>query len=250
MRVIRDEGRIARLRRWSQILGIVGLGALVLGFIVGLQNQLGLQLLGLAVGFLFSQIAVYLAHRYVREPRPDQLLDDALRKVARDGRLYHYVLPAPHVLLTPAGPIIFHAKFQAGQISVSKDAKGNDRWSQKGVWFVRRFFGQEGLGNPTREAHALIGSLANFIRKRAPDIDEVPIGLIIVFTSKHSGRSKALSDLDDAAFPAMHITKVRGYLRSQGRQASLPQETYDGLQAAFDQAAAKILEAEAAEAAA
>lgn len=239
MIVFRDEARVERLKKTGQYVSLTGflllIAALVLGF-VNPEQYLWLQVLALPIGWLMSQIGLYLAHRYLRNPRPDEVLDQALRKVARQGRMYHYLLPASHVLLTLAGPIVFVLKYQTGRISVE-----GDRWQQRGVSFLRRFFSQESLGNPTKEAEREVRALAAYISREAPTVEEVPIGAIIVFTSKNV----ADLDLERSDIPAMHYTKLRGYLKQQGQGDPLPQTTYQELRAAFDKKAAKLTPVEA-----
>ena len=93
----------------------------------------------------------------------DLALDKAAGKFARkDGRLYHYVLPAPHVLLLPSAVVVLAAKFQAGRISAD-----GDTWRQAGIG-MRRIVGREGLGNPAREAEAMVTRMSAFIDEAAP----------------------------------------------------------------------------------
>ena len=230
MIVLRDEARIARLKKIGQYASLIGfvvlVGALILGF-VDPERYLFLQVLALPAGWLLTQVGLYMAHRYLRDPRPDEVLDDELRKVARDGRMYHYVLPAPHVLLTHTGVIVFITKFQVGDITVEEDD-----WEQKGVSIFRKLFSQESLGNPTKDAERAVSSLASYIHKHAPTIEEVPVGAIIVFTTKDSGEL----DLDHSRIPAMHYTKLRGYFKQKAQGEPLPEEEYEALRAAFDEA--------------
>lgn len=230
MIVLRDEARIARLKKIGQYASLIGfvvlVGALVLGF-VDPERYLFLQVLALPAGWLLTQVGLYMAHRYLRDPRPDEVLDDELRKVARDGRMYHYLLPAPHVLLTRAGVIVFVTKYQVGDISVE-----DDDWEQKGVSIFRKLFSQESLGNPTKEAERSLSAIANYIHKHAPEVEEVPVGPIIVFTTKDSGEL----DLDDSRIPAMHYTKLRGYFKQKAQGPPLPEEEYEALRTAFDEA--------------
>jgi hypothetical protein len=236
MVIFRDDERIARMGRFAKIANFVGLGALIIGFILAFTNLESFtnlvlyQLTALGVGWILSQIGIYLTHRYLRQPRPDEVLDDVVRKVAKNGRMYHFLLPAPHVLLTPEGIIVFNLKYQGGQISVE-----GDKWRQRGVG-MRKFFGQEGLGNPSREAESMIKALASFIRKNAPSVEEVPIGAMIVFTTKGV---KNL-DVKQSSIPAMHAAKVRGFLRQQKRE-KLPAADYEALKAAFDEKAAHLV---------
>lgn len=233
MIIIRDEKKIARFRTIGQVASFVGMAALIGGMVLVFtgdpEDVFWLQMVALLVGWILSQVGIYFAQRYVRRPRPDQVLDEALEKAARDGRFYHYILPAPHVLLTPAGIIVFVAKFQGGNISVE-----GDKWRQKGMG-LRRLFGQENIGNPSREAEHYVAAIASFLKKHAPEIEEVPIGALIVFTSKGM---KNL-DLKGSAIPAMHYTKVKGFLKQQKR-ARLPAADYAAIRAAFDNKAGDV----------
>lgn len=236
MVIIRDEKKIARLRQVGMWANFVGLGVLIAGLILPLiiQNDqiLIFQVLAIPVGWLLSQVGIYYTHRFVRDPRPDEVLDESLRKVARNGRLYHYVLPAPHVLLTPAGIIILVAKYQVGNVSYA-----NGRWQQRGVSAVRRLFSQEGLGNPTAEAQRDIQKLVKFLKKHAPQVEEVSIGAMIVFTTKNGGEL----DVKDAPLPTMHAAKLKGVFKQTTQGAPLPAADYQALQAAFDRAAGKLV---------
>ena len=239
MIVLRDEQRIARLGRLAQILSLAGLGALVVGLVIifvfdDQANVFLYQLLALLVGYSLSQIGLHYAHRYLRQPRMDVVLDRAASKFARkDGRLYHYLLPAPHVLLLPTGVAVLTAKFQNGRISAN-----GDNWQQTGLG-MRRFFGREGLGNPTREAEAQVGKMAEFILEHAPAAANAPLFPIIVFTAQNI----AALDVKESRVPAVHASKLSGALRQQSINLKpLPKEQYDALRAAFDAQAVHLLE--------
>jgi hypothetical protein len=237
MIIYRDEERITKLKKRGAQVSLVGFLFLAGGFVLlFMQEQLGnnvilFQTLALLFGFGLTQYGLYLQHRYGRSPRPDEVLDDAIKSVARDGILYHFLLPAPHVLLTPAGPIVFNLKYQTGIIRAD-----GDNWSQKGLGF-RRFFGQEGLGNPTKEAEKMVTALAGHISRNAPEVEEVPIGAMIVFTSKNQDEL----DVSGSRIPAMHYSKVKGFMRQQGQGKPLPQKDYDALRTAFDEAAGDLV---------
>ena len=230
MTIIRDEQQIKRLNLLSKIISFFGMGMLIASFLilfVGEElNILILQLVVLFIGFIVSQIGLYMGHLYVRSPRPDEVLDDAVRGFAKgkNGRIYHYILPARHVLLLPTGIIILNAKYQTGNIRVE-----DDKWKQTGLG-LRRFFGQENLGNPTRETENSVAALANFINKQAPNVEEVPIAALIVFTSK--GLKEY--DFKKSRIPAMPYTKVKKYLKQKNRNTPMPQTDYEAIRTAFD----------------
>ena len=211
MVILRDDDRVARMAKIGQYVSFLSmailLGGLALIFL-GDENAIFFQLhrsgsrLGSVAGWALPAASIH-----ARTPC-GQVLDDALKHVARDGRLYHFALPAPHVLLLPTGVVILHTKYQKGEIY----AEG-DNWTQKGVG-MRKYFGQEGLGNPSKEAEKLISSMANYIRKNAPDIEEVPMAPIIVFTSKDI---ESL-DVKNSRIPAMHASKLKGLSPPAERQ--------------------------------
>ena len=239
MIVLRDEKRIAQLARIAQIVSLVGRLALVAGLLViflGENPNIFLYQLGaLVFGFGLSQIGLYLSQRYLRRPRPDQVLDKAAGKLARkDGRLYHYLLAAPHVLLLPVGVVVLVAKYQGGRISVQ-----GDRWTQGGIG-MRRFFGREGLGNPTREAEAQVARMTAMIKEAAPNAAGVPVLPVIVFTTENIPSL----DVKESRIPATHFSKLSAVLRQQTQTLKpLPKADYDALRAAFDAKAAHLLEA-------
>lgn len=235
MTIVRDDQRVARLRSigfWASLVGMVVLiSGLVIGLVAESAQALLWQLIAIPVGWVVSQVGIYLTHRYTRSPRPDEVLDEALRPVARQGRLYHYVLPAPHVLLTPAGVIVFVAKFQGGHITYE-----NGRWRQSGIGLVRRIFGQEGLGNPGAEAERYMGKMANFIREKAPQVEEVPMGAMIVFTSKQG----STIDAKEAPIPTVHYAKLKGLFKQKAAGPPMPATDYTALREAFDAAAGSV----------
>lgn len=238
MVILRDEKRIYRLGRLAQVLSLAGLGVLVAGllllFISDDPNVFLWQLLALVIGYGFSQVGLHFAHRYLRRPRMDQALDRAAGKFARkDGRLYHYLLPAPHVLLLPTGVAVLTAKFQNGRIT----AEG-DTWKQTGLG-MRRFFGRENLGNPSREAEGQVAQMRTYIQQNAPSAADVPIWPIIVFTAENIDNL----NVKESRIPAVHASKLSSALRQQTIALKpLPRDQYDALRAAFDAKAAHLIE--------
>jgi hypothetical protein len=248
MVVIRDEKRIARMQRISRYTSLLGIAALIGGLVIAFTNPerfFVYELLALAAGWLLSQVGIYLGQRYVRDPRPDEVLDKAVKPAAKNGRMYHYVISAPHVLLMPEGIIVFNPKFQRGDISVTGTEKG-DKWKQRGVG-LRRFFGGEGLGNPTKEVQSMVGAVANHLKKHAPEVEEVPIAPIVVFTEKGTQELT----IDNPSVPVIHYEKLRGFLRQQWKRAEdkpkMDRADYEAIRAAFDREAGDVLPQEEGE---
>lgn len=237
MIVLRDEKRIARLAKAGQLVSLLGLLVLVAGLLIIFFSRdpriFLFQLTALAIGFALSQVGLYLSHRYVRRPRIDQVLDKAAGKFGRkDGRLYHYLLPAPHVLLLPTGVIVLLAKYQGGNISAH-----GDQWRQTGLG-MRRYFGREGLGNPTREVEGMTARMVALVKEVASNA-EVPVLPIIVFTTQSIDNL----DVKESRIPATHFSKLAAVLRQQTMGLKpLPRADYEAVRAAFDARAAHLLE--------
>lgn len=231
LEIIRDDQRIERLRRISHVTRFVGLGVLLVGMILAFRGDpqwFTWELIALLVGWILSQVAVYLDHRYVRLPRPDQQLDDEIKKAGIRGRLYHYVLSPSHVLLTPAGLIVLVVKYQGGKVSVQ-----GEKWQQKGLG-LRRFFGQEGLGNPSRDAAQQLNATAQFLKKQATQLEEVPVGVVIVFTNPG-----VELNVQNPTLPVIHIKKLKGFLK-QNQGQPLAAADYHALRDALDAQAGPV----------
>lgn len=230
MEVIRNEEKISRNKRISQIASFSGLGILGLGLFISLRGnpeQFLLQWLALLFGIIMWQVSMNFAYKYARSPRPDEMIDEALSGAGFKGILYHFVMPAESVLLTRSGPIVLIPKTQTGTIGVS--GENGDRWSRRGSLFKRIFSQEPALGNPTRDAQYGIGQLVNYINENAPDMEEVPVGAIIVFLAP---TSELKLETQDSAIPAVHVSTLKKYLRKQlGRP--LPPEQFKQLQEIF-----------------
>ena len=191
------------------------------------QLLIYVPLLTLVVGFIVSSIGMYYVNRWGRSPRPDELLDRSLKGFGREYKLYHYALPAPHVLLAPNGPIVLIAKFEGGEFTVE-----GDRWRQRfSPMRVLGFMGREGLGNPTKDADYLVEKMRRFLEENNPELQEVPVSAVVVFTAE-----KVVLNVGETRVPTLRAAKLKGYLRSQASRP-LPQETRQRLEALFDAAA-------------
>lgn len=205
MRVIINEKLVKRQAAIGKWAGLIGMGALLAGLVVSYRwpNQLTVSFGCLIVGFMLASVGTYNMNRWVKEPRADQALDKALKGFDNKHFLYHYTLPAAHVLLAPSGLFVFTVKNHHGEIRCE-----GQKWHQKFNWGrLLLLFGQEGLGNPTREVGGEIERLRRFLDKRSPEAD-VPIEGLIVFTNP-----RARLELIDPAVPVVTSKKLKTFLR-------------------------------------
>ncbi|MCS7252140.1 MAG: nuclease-related domain-containing protein [Anaerolineae bacterium] len=223
MKVVRNEAYIRRratIANWTFPMGQM---ILILGLITSLlYPQLSLiPLLAFFVGFGLAQIGIYYIHRFVRPDRPEAALTQALKGLDDRYILYHYMLPAEHVLIGPDGVRTFVVKWQRGEIRCR-----NDRWSQpmNPLRRLMRWLAQDTLGNPTREARLEVEALRRHFARHLGDV-EIPIQPVIVFT-----HPEARLDVEGNSVPVIHARKLKEWLRKEARQRSLPRDLQEALE--------------------
>ncbi|MBN1314180.1 MAG: hypothetical protein JXA42_01890 [Anaerolineales bacterium] len=239
MQIVRDETLIQKRKKIGQVTSILGMVILLAGMSVywfgprmnlSVQLSLYLPFIALMVGFILSNIGIFFTNRWGRSPRPDEIIDASLKGLSKDNKIYHYILPLPHILLTPKGIITFVSRIEAGNYSVE-----GEKWRQQlTMTRILRFLGQEGLGNPTREARDQIVQVEKFINKYIEELKEIPIFPCIVFLAENVNL-----EIGETEIPVVRATKLKGFVRSlEGK--NIAQQEYDMLEELFDRQAGLI----------
>lgn len=202
----------ARMGRWAAFSGLI---VLVSGLVVSFRATQDIRLVmvtygALIVGMLLSSIGIYLSDKWVQPPRADQALAGALKGFGKRHRLYNYVLPAPHVLLSPYGLTVFTVRRQNDTVRYA-----NGRWKHEQSLF-RRFqsLSREGLGNPVRQLEWEKGRMEELIAEHVPGVD-VPVNGAIVFT-----HPDVVLKVNGAPADVLHIKKLKNYIRRTQHQGS------------------------------
>jgi len=214
MQVITNEKLIKNRARLGRVASFVGLAVLILGLVASLflQEWLLASFGCLIVGFLLSQVGIYNANRWVREPRADQTLVKILKGFDDRYRLYNYVLRPPHVLLVPFGLCVINPKNQGGKVRCQ-----GEKWRHETGWKrILRLFGQEGLGNPTKEVRAEVEKLRRFLAQRLPD-EEAPIEGVVVFTNPQVDL-----EIENPAVPVLDGKQFKSLLRNLSKERPIP----------------------------
>lgn len=192
MKNITNVDRIAKGARLGKIATFAGLAFLVGGLVISLSLRetplMWLSFACLLLGLLVSSIGTGNLNRWVREPRADQALAQALKGYDDRYRLYNYVLPAPHVLLSPAGLYVLTAMGQDGVIRYEGDKFRRDFSLGRAL----RFMADEGLGKPFATADGQVQTLQEFLDEHQVG-EDVEIQNILVFYNPRAQLS--LSDL-------------------------------------------------------
>jgi len=209
MKAVTNEKLIARnakIGTWSSLAGMAILGV---GLYISFQWQkyIALSFVCLLAGIVLSNVGIYNANRWVKRPRPDEVLTKVLKGFDRRYYLYNYTLPVDHVLLGPSGLFVLVARNHAGPIYCA-----NGRWRQKlNLFRVFGFLG-EGVGNPTRDAERSVRKIQKFLAEKMPQLGEMPVQSAVVFTNE-----KAELQVENPPLPVLDTKGLKDLLRKSPR---------------------------------
>ena len=209
MKIIANTKKIERNRKIGLYTSIGSLVVLVGGFLLSLQpERLAFAYGALLAGLLMSQIGIYFGNRWGRSPRIDERISQGLKGLDDRYSLYHYVTSVPHLLTGPAGVLVLVPEYQPGNITYEKN-----RFKQKGVFFLSRFFAQEGIGRPEIEAESLQQDMDKFLKKTLSDGNLLAAQPVIVFLNP-----KANVQVSESPTPALYIDKLKDFVRRTAKE--------------------------------
>jgi hypothetical protein len=213
MKIVTNSKLIRRNAKIGQFSSIGALAILGIGLYISFAKpDLYLYSLGaLVLGFLLSQVGMYYGNRWGRSPRPDELIDKGLKGLGRDYIVYHYVTPAAHLLVGPAGIWTLLPYYQSGVITYEKG-----RWKSKGGGFIQsylRLFGQENIGRPEVDSQNEIDATRRFLVRILPEGTEIPVvRSLLLFASP-----KAELKVEGAPIPALTPKDLKEFMREQSK---------------------------------
>ncbi len=210
--------RLLRRRR-QQALGasVVGFLVLAAGLVASLQGPRALPLAygALVLGSMFSWAGLWLSDTWLRTPRPDTVLDEALKSASRGYALYHWVLPADHVLLAPWGLVAVAVHHADGPVAIR-----GSQWREVRPLGQRLLaFGRRPLRSPKRWLEADARLLAEEIQRRAPELTSVPVLLLSVFS-----QPRIVLSISDPDVAVVRADGLRAWLRDQRLPVLKPAE--------------------------
>ncbi|MCD4686737.1 MAG: hypothetical protein K8S97_12445 [Anaerolineae bacterium] len=231
MRVVINEAQVKRNRQISHILFLVSLAGMGISFFYtwtsssnSSANNIGCMVLPILM--LLTLTSVRMANTWIREPRPSDVLGDALKGLGQKHTIFHYLLPAPHVLVGPEGVFAITIVWQEGEYRV-KEKKwfGDDGLSRKLLGYMR----QDLIGNPFNDALFSTQQVQRFVDKIAPDkgIEVQPVIVLI--------HPNIDVEIEDPLFPVLYAEKKKSpslpnFLKQQNNNApTLTEEDLDKL---------------------
>jgi len=236
MRVVINEGHINRNRQISHVLFFVSLIGMGLGFVFtwtsspSSQNS-QLTCLVLPLLLLMTLASVRLANIWVREPRPERVLDEAFKGLGKKYAIFHHVLPAPHVLIGPEGVFTLTTVWQEHAYRV----KGKRWYGDEGIFRkINGYMRQDLLGNPFQEALFHAQHAQKLVDTVAPD-SGVEVQPVIVFINP-----KASFESEDPVIPVVYADpkkkpSLRQFMREQAdaHRPTLDQDAMDTIDRKF-----------------
>jgi hypothetical protein len=219
MKIIKNDKLIKRNGKIGQWMSLGALAVLGAGMYISfaMPELFAYSVGALLLGFTMTQIGMYMGNRWGRSPRPDEKLDAGLKGLPGDYSIYHYITPASHLLVGPAGLWVLMPYHQRGKIAYRKN-----RWRNSGGGFVQgymRLFGQEGLGRPDVELDSEIQSVKKFLGQHFDESEIPEIQAAMVFTS-----DTVEIEANDAPVPALKSKQLKEHLRQAAKSRALPQE--------------------------
>lgn len=233
MHILNNEKLIKTRTTWSGRLMLAGFGLILGSAVLTFLNPTEPTYIipayaALFGGFIIFNIGASSGSKWRLLPRPDQALARTLKGLDHRHRLYNFLLPAEHVLLTPAGVVVYQVRRMMGVISCT-----NDKWYHKRSFFSRlRFAAEEQVGDPTRDVKLDVTQMRQFLDKSLDNADLIPVDGLILFSNPNVQLT-----VENPSIPVLTEKVAKDYMRKMvADRPKLDQETYDVLADLFDEA--------------
>jgi hypothetical protein len=217
MNVFTNESYIKEQFKSARRMQLMGIGALVLAFLISCPLSLGYNLhpvvILLAYPFLLAGFPLLtMGNNRLRRlraiPRADLLLNTELKGLNNKYSLHHYAAVdgkiVKHLLVAPAGLLVVESRDTTGQVMCASGPNG-DRWRVR-TSFLERISGtRPPLGNPSRdlqESLALAKGLLESIGKPA-----VEARGLIVFTRQED------LEVEGCSYPVVPLSETKAAVR-------------------------------------
>jgi len=197
----------------SQVVLYSSLAILLIGLLWSFSSpditQTVTAYLILIPAYILVQISIYMANKWGRSPRPDEIIDQSLKGLSDQFALYHYVTPVPHLLIGPAGIWIIKPYHHSGEIVYNSD---KNRFEQTGgPNIISKLFAQESLPNIDKDSKKLLEKLSDYLMaKEITEMDNIRV-VNIFFSDKADVRAK------NAPETTLHSNKFKEFIRSQAK---------------------------------
>lgn len=216
MKISINNKLINRNKKITQFTLYGSLALLALGFIWTIRNPEPSKSLNgyiiLLPAYLLVQISIFMANRWGKSPRPDEIVAQALKGLDDKFTLYIYTTDVPHLLTGPIGVWILNLYHQSGEISYNPD---KHKYKQKGgPNLIARNFSQEGLPNITKNSASLKKEFIAYLKKNSIHYDENLEVINIFFSENAKIKTKGAPDI------ILKSDKLKEYVRKNTKKSS------------------------------
>jgi len=221
MKIYTNETKIKRFKQFGNYTTFGSVAILGLGLYISIAHpsQLAWAYVALILGFMLSQIGMFLSTKYGRSPRPDEVISTALKGLDNKYGLFHHYTGVPHLLIGPAGVWTFITFGQGGTITYDENKK---RWKQKGGNLYMKIFGQENLGRPDNEIRINRENFEDYWKKYFKDTPQPELKTALVFTSE-----RVSVNAPNAPYPTITVDKLKDVIRREMKENPLSNEDYE-----------------------
>jgi hypothetical protein len=220
MKLSNNRPLIERNKKISQIVLYSSLILLVIGLIWSFtgaeKTQYTVAYLVLIPAYILVQVSIYLANRWGRTPRPDQIIESSLKGLNDQYTLYNYSTGVQHLLVGPAGVWIIKPYYHYGKISYDSN---KNRYVQKGgANFIAKLFGQESIPDIERESKIELKDFEAYLKKNKIQIPLKPKIVNIFYSEKAEVNSKNSPEV------TLTSDKLKDFIRSQTKSNTIKDE--------------------------
>ena len=225
MKLSINNKRIDRNKKIAQIALFASLALLIIGFVWTLRNsEPSKSLTGYLIlipAYVLVQISIFLANRWGKSPRPDEIVVQALKGLDNRYTLYNFTTGVPHLLVGPIGAWIINPYSHKGEISYNPE---RNQYRQKGgPNFIAKYFAQEGLPNITREVFSLKRDLNKYFDKNSIQFDEEPVVVNLFYSDD------IILQINNSPEINIKSKKLKNFIRKYIKKTTISQEKIEKL---------------------
>jgi hypothetical protein len=228
MQTVTNTRLVESRSKWGKRLPWIGIASLFAAVPMQFRPELELWSLPvMIIGFVVANLGFHYFNRYVRPPMAQDILDKELKGLDNRYRLFNFMGPVDHVLITPSGVLAITLRRIGGDIRCT-----GEKWTVKtGLLAKLRIFSDDQLGNPSDELRRDVSKVQKLMEAGLPDAaDEkpVPIGGFVFFSNPDANLT-----IVDPSVRILTTKNLKDYLRRLA--------TGERLSAARAEAIAKVL---------
>lgn len=221
MKVFINQTKVSARARFANFASIGGLVILLASVVVPLfyPSWANAATLLMIAGMGLAMVGIYFANRWVRKPRPEERLAQALKSFDNKYCLYHYPsLPCDHLLLTPTGLVVLEVINLAGNFSYK-----NGKWKEAmTIGRALRYIVEERVNNPILGAGQAARDVGDLLSKEFNTDCSTLIRCVVVFI-----HPLVQLDIENSPIPVCKVEKLKKQIGSKAPK--LMPELYEKL---------------------